>query len=315
MFIWTLPEVGASGPTGGDDGAGGYMPLAIVKGTTGDINWVHSHHNAKPLVLTNSTGAVVAYSGHAVLGFPGQFANAVGLAGAQYYYNRYRDYNDATGRYIQADPIGLAGDANPYAYAMGNTLRYSDPEGLEGIRLMHPSDIATPTANSLVNARGGHFYVAAHGSPNRLVDQRNSSGPRDFNGSRSVQYTLRNVPAFVRMLRRAGLRQGQTIVLASCNMNLEGDAFARALAAQTGSMVYATSGFIAFGFGTADTGKTYPRDIQYSGAYGSSVWTPTGANSANAPDIVSVRMVGNNPNLRYGAPASQGKPDWKVSPR
>jgi RHS repeat-associated protein len=129
MFILTLPEVGATGPTGGDDGAGGYMPLAIVKGGASDINWVHSHHNAKPILLTNSTGTVVAYSGHAVLGFPGQFANAVGLAGAQYYYNRYRDYNDATGRYIQADPIGLAGDANPYAYAMGNTLRYSDPTG------------------------------------------------------------------------------------------------------------------------------------------------------------------------------------------
>jgi RHS repeat-associated protein len=121
-YIWTLPEVGASGPTGGDDGAGVYMPLAIVKGATGDINWVHSHHNAKPLVLNNSTGAVVAYGGHAVLGFPGQFANAVGLAGAQYYYNRYSDYNDGTGRYIQADPIGLAGDANPYAYAMGNAI-------------------------------------------------------------------------------------------------------------------------------------------------------------------------------------------------
>jgi RHS repeat-associated protein len=121
-YIWTLPEVGASGPTGGDDGAGGYMPLAIVKGTTGDISWVHSHHNAKPILLTNSTGATVAYSGHAVLGFPGQFANAVGLAGAQYYYNRYRDYNDATGRYIQADPIGLAGDANLPFCGIGSAL-------------------------------------------------------------------------------------------------------------------------------------------------------------------------------------------------
>jgi RHS repeat-associated protein len=129
-YIWTLPEVDATGPTGGDDGTGGYMPLAIVKGSAGEINWVHSHHNGKPLLMTNVTGAIVPYSGHAVLGFPGQFANAVGLAGAQYYYNRHRDYNDTTGRYIQADPIGLAGDANPYAYAMGNTLRYSDPMGL-----------------------------------------------------------------------------------------------------------------------------------------------------------------------------------------
>ena len=66
-YIWTLPEVGASGPTGGDDGAGGYMPLAIVTGTTPAINWVHSHHNAKPILLTNAAGAVVAYTGHAVL--------------------------------------------------------------------------------------------------------------------------------------------------------------------------------------------------------------------------------------------------------
>jgi RHS repeat-associated protein len=128
-YIWLLPEVGASGPTGGDDGTGGYMPLAIAKGQTGTLNWVHSHHNAKPIMLTDSTGATVTYAGHAVLGFPGQFANAVGLAGAQYYYNYYRDYDDATGRYIQADPIGLNGDPNPYAYAMGNGLRYSDPTG------------------------------------------------------------------------------------------------------------------------------------------------------------------------------------------
>jgi RHS repeat-associated protein len=127
MFVTNLKW--RFGLTGGDDGTGGYMPLAIIKGAAGEINWVHSHHNGKPLLMTNVTGAIVPYSGHAVLGFPGQFANAVGLAGAQYYYNRYRDYNDTTGRYIQADPIGLAGDANPYAYAMGNTLRYSDPTG------------------------------------------------------------------------------------------------------------------------------------------------------------------------------------------
>jgi RHS repeat-associated protein len=161
-YMWTLPEVGESGSTGGDDGAGGYMPLAILTRAAATINWVHSHHNAKPILLTNSTGAVVAYGGHAVLGFPGQFANAVGLAGAQYYYNRYRDYNDATGRYIQADPIGLAGDPNPYAYAMGNTLSYMDPEGLQGgvVRFARPPTFTYRPANAYdaqiqaLNARG-----------------------------------------------------------------------------------------------------------------------------------------------------------------
>ena len=64
---------------------------------------------------------------------PGAY-NAGGIPGAEpafadLYYNRYRDYDPTTGRYIQADPIGLAGGSNPYSYAMGNPLRYTDPTG------------------------------------------------------------------------------------------------------------------------------------------------------------------------------------------
>ena len=128
-YIWLMPEVGATGPTGGDDGLGGYMPLATAVGQTGTLNWLHTHHHGAPILTTNATGAVVPYPAHAVLGFPGQFANSQQLAGAQHYYNRYRDYDVNTGRYIQADPIGLAGDDNPYAYAGGNPLRYMDPSG------------------------------------------------------------------------------------------------------------------------------------------------------------------------------------------
>ena len=128
-YIWLMPEVGAAGPTGGDDGLGGYMPLATAVGQAGTLNWLHTHHHGAPILTTNATGAVVPYPAHAVLGFPGQFANSQQLAGAQHYYNRYRDYDVNTGRYIQADPIGLAGDDNPYAYARGNPLRYKDPSG------------------------------------------------------------------------------------------------------------------------------------------------------------------------------------------
>jgi RHS repeat-associated protein len=130
-YIWTLPEVGASGPTGGDDGTGGYMPLAVVTGagSAAAVRWVHGDHLGTPLVTTDATGNPVTSTGTAITGFPGQFANAVLLPGAQHYYNRYRDYDPTTGRYIQADPIGLAGDPNPYAYALGNPLRYTDPTG------------------------------------------------------------------------------------------------------------------------------------------------------------------------------------------
>jgi len=47
-----------------------------------------------------------------------------------WYYNYYRDYDPQTGRYVQSDPIGLAGGLNSYIYANANPLMYSDPYGL-----------------------------------------------------------------------------------------------------------------------------------------------------------------------------------------
>jgi uncharacterized protein RhaS with RHS repeats len=46
-------------------------------------------------------------------------------------YNYQRDYDSATGRYVESDPIGIAGGVNTYAYAMSNPLLFSDPSGLD----------------------------------------------------------------------------------------------------------------------------------------------------------------------------------------
>lgn len=45
-------------------------------------------------------------------------------------YNYFRDYDPSTGRYIESDPIGLAGGINSYSYANDNALRFTDPGGL-----------------------------------------------------------------------------------------------------------------------------------------------------------------------------------------
>jgi uncharacterized protein RhaS with RHS repeats len=45
------------------------------------------------------------------------------------HYNYFRDYDPATGRYVESDPIGLDGGINTFGYAYASPLRFSDPTG------------------------------------------------------------------------------------------------------------------------------------------------------------------------------------------
>ena len=57
---------------------------------------------------------------------PGQYADRE----SNLNYNYYRDYEPETGRYVQSDPIGLAGGINNYGYVGGDPVSRSDPSGL-----------------------------------------------------------------------------------------------------------------------------------------------------------------------------------------
>ncbi|WP_421794270.1 RHS repeat-associated core domain-containing protein [Hydrocarboniphaga effusa] len=75
------------------------------------------------------------------LRYPGQYNDSEsGL-----FYNYYRDYDPLTGRYIQADPIGLEGGLNVFSYVAGNPLNAIDPLGLQ--RVLPPlPEIIKPSA-------------------------------------------------------------------------------------------------------------------------------------------------------------------------
>lgn len=46
-------------------------------------------------------------------------------------YNYFRDYDQARGRYMESDPIGLIGGLNSYGYVKGNPLTDTDFFGLQ----------------------------------------------------------------------------------------------------------------------------------------------------------------------------------------
>jgi len=60
------------------------------------------------------------------LRYPGQrYDSATGL-----HYNYFRDYDPATGRYVESDPIGLGGGLSTFSYVGNNPMGAVDPNGL-----------------------------------------------------------------------------------------------------------------------------------------------------------------------------------------
>ena len=60
------------------------------------------------------------------LRFPGQYLDTE----TQLHYNYFRDYDAASGRFVESDPIGLRGGINTYAYALSRPSLTTDPFGL-----------------------------------------------------------------------------------------------------------------------------------------------------------------------------------------
>ena len=127
-------------------------PVVVVKQTapsTQTIYFVQADHLNTPRVILNSTNTPIwRWDNSDAFGvglpdedpdkdtvkfeynprFPGQYFDKE----TNLHYNGFRDYEPRTGRYVEADPIGLAGGLNLYAYVEGNPINKVDPLGLKG---------------------------------------------------------------------------------------------------------------------------------------------------------------------------------------
>src|SRR5690606_24288795 len=113
--------------------------IKLVSNDGEEMNFVHPDHLGAPQKMTDVDRNIVWDASFLPFGeedsltgsaandnrFPGQRREAeTGL-----HYNYFRDYDPTTGRYLQSDPIGLAGGINTYGYVNGNPVMYTDPTG------------------------------------------------------------------------------------------------------------------------------------------------------------------------------------------
>lgn len=132
---------------GSDDTSYLYVgSIPVAQNATAGLSYLETDHLGTPRVAVKPADNSVqwrwdffgsAFGEHAAasvgsggvdvgLRYPGQYFDAeTGL-----HYNYFRDYEPATGRYVESDPIGLGGGVSTYGYVSGNPLAFVDPSGL-----------------------------------------------------------------------------------------------------------------------------------------------------------------------------------------
>jgi RHS repeat-associated protein len=96
----------------------------VIRGPSGLVawRWDTDAFGAAAANANPSGAGAFAYNSR----FPGQLFDAETAK----HYNGFRDYDPATGRYVESNPIGLAGGINTYSYVNGNPVSFVDPRGL-----------------------------------------------------------------------------------------------------------------------------------------------------------------------------------------
>lgn len=118
---------------------------SVTTPTSTTISYVESDHLGTPRLVTNGnkkarwswtsapygdTMANESPTGLNAFTYNLRFAGQYFDAETNHHYNHHRDYESTSGRYVQSDPIGIAGGINTYGYGMFSPLVHVDPYGL-----------------------------------------------------------------------------------------------------------------------------------------------------------------------------------------
>lgn len=148
------------------------VPLAVIyaSGKTAGTYYIEPDHLGTAQVVTNGSGAVAWKASYDPFGaatlttstitfnlrLPGQYFDAE----SGFHYNGSRYYDPQTGRYLQADPLGLQGGLNPYTYVNGNPITYVDPDGRNPVAII--SGVIGGVAGAVQAANAGGGWTAAN---------------------------------------------------------------------------------------------------------------------------------------------------------
>jgi len=118
---------------------------------TGLMTYLHTDHLRTPRIGTSDAQTIVwqweveAFGDIEAAGaieinlrLPGQYFDAE----TNQHYNYLRDYMPVLGKYIQSDPLGIAGGQNAFIYANSNSLKYIDPFGRTGFEELNDFCVA-----------------------------------------------------------------------------------------------------------------------------------------------------------------------------